>query len=81
MRLAPPQLQRRGMTGNVPYYGGRLTPWHINAMSHPAPPPAPQTPPPPLTKDDRARLALQHLLTAGVLTPDEHAEYRRRIDG
>ena len=79
MRLAPPQLQRRGMTGNVPYYGGRLTPGQIHALSHPQRPPA--VVPPPLTKDDRARVALQQLLDAGVLTPEEHAEYRRRIDG
>ena len=79
MRLAPSQLQRQGMTGNVPYYGGRLTPWHIQALSHPAPP-APQVPQP-VTKDDRARIALQQLLDAGILSPDEHAEYRRRVDG
>jgi len=66
------------MTGNVPYYGGRLTPWHINALSQPAPS-APQVPPP-RTKDDLARIALQHLLDAGVLTPEEHAAYRSRID-
>ena len=29
MLLAPRQLQRNGMTGAVPYYGGRLTPAHI----------------------------------------------------
>jgi hypothetical protein len=79
MRLAPSQLQRRGMTGNVPYYGGRLTPWQIQALSHPAPPAAQV--PPPVTKDDRARIALQQLLDAGILSPDEHAEYRRRVDG
>jgi hypothetical protein len=79
MRLAPQQLQRQGMTGNVPYYGGRLTPWHINAISHPAPP-ASQAPLP-VTKDDRARIALQQLLDAGILSPEEHSEYRRRVDG
>ena len=26
MLLVPRQLRRAGMTGNVPYYGGRLTP-------------------------------------------------------
>ena len=26
MLLVPKQLQRAGMTGNVPYYGGRFTP-------------------------------------------------------
>jgi len=67
------------MTGNVPYYGGRLTPWHINALSHPAP--SASQVPPPVTKDDRARFALRQLLDAGILTPEEHAAYRSRIDG
>jgi hypothetical protein len=41
MRLVPRQLQRSGMTGNVPYYGGRLSPAQAYAASHPtaAPPP------------------------------------------
>ena len=42
MRLVPRQLQRAGMTGNVPYYGGRLSPAQAYAASHPtaaAPPP------------------------------------------
>ena len=41
-----------GMTGDVPYYGGRFTPAQAYAASHrrPAPPPAPPAPPPaPLT--------------------------------
>jgi|SoimicmetaTmtHPA_FD_contig_31_18934198_length_1135_multi_3_in_0_out_0_2 hypothetical protein len=41
MLLVPKQLQRAGMTGNVPYYGGRFTPAQAYAASHPsAPPPA-----------------------------------------
>jgi hypothetical protein len=42
MRLVPRQLQRHGMTGNVPYYGGRLSPAQAYAASNPtsaAPPP------------------------------------------
>lgn len=42
MRLVPRQLQRSGMTGNVPYYGGRLSPAQAYAASHPTsagPPP------------------------------------------
>lgn len=74
MRLAPPQLQRRGMTGNVPYYGGRLTPAQTYAVSHQRP-----HAPRPLTKDERARVALKQLLDAGILTPEEHTEYSRRI--
>jgi len=77
--MVPPQLQRPGMTGNVPYYGGRLTPAQAYAVSHPVRPAA--AVPRPLNKGDRARIALQQLLDAGILTPQEHAEYRRRIDG
>lgn len=45
MRLVPRQLQRAGMTGNVPYYGGRLSPGQAYAASHAgqaAPPGVPQ---------------------------------------
>lgn len=63
MRLVPRQLQRTGMTGQVPYYGGRITPTVAYAIEHPdappqaqwspayqmgrAPAPAPPPPPPP----------------------------------
>jgi hypothetical protein len=41
MLLVPKQLQRAGMTGNVPYYGGRFSPAQAYGASHPtAPPPA-----------------------------------------
>ena len=42
MLLVPRQLLRAGMTGNVPYYGGRFTPAQAYAASHPhgQPPPA-----------------------------------------
>lgn len=36
MLLVPRQLQRSGMTGAVPYYGGRLTPAQAWAASHPS---------------------------------------------
>ena len=39
MLLVPRQLRRVGMTGNVPYYGGRLTPAQAYAASHPTAPP------------------------------------------
>jgi hypothetical protein len=39
MLLVPRQLQRVGMTGNVPYYGGRFTPAQAYAASHPTAPP------------------------------------------
>jgi hypothetical protein len=41
MLLVPRQLQRVGMTGHVPYYGGRFSPAQAYAASHPtAPPPS-----------------------------------------
>jgi hypothetical protein len=36
MRLVPRQLQRAGMTGNVPYYGGRFSPAQAYAAAHPS---------------------------------------------
>ena len=48
MLLVPKQLLRSGMTGNVPYYGGRFTPAQAWGASHPsAPPPGAQTGGPP----------------------------------
>jgi hypothetical protein len=41
MVLVPRQLLRSGMTGNVPYYGGRFTPAQAYAASHPSAPTAP----------------------------------------
>jgi hypothetical protein len=48
MRLVPKQLLRAGMTGQVPYYGGRMSPAQAYAASHPAwsPAPAALVPPP-----------------------------------
>lgn len=40
MLLVPKQLQRVGMTGSVPYYGGRFTPAQAYAASHPSAPPS-----------------------------------------
>ena len=40
MLLVPRQLQRSGMTGSVPYYGGRFTPAQAYAASHPRSAPA-----------------------------------------
>jgi hypothetical protein len=39
MLLVPKQLQRVGMTGSVPYYGGRFSPAQAYAASHPTAPP------------------------------------------
>jgi len=35
MILVPRQLRRSGLTGNVPYYGGRFTPAQAYAAAHP----------------------------------------------
>ncbi len=83
MLLVPRQLKRSGMTGAVPYYGGRLTPAQAHAASHPqgAPPTgsqgarsplaaAPPPPPPPPAREPSE--ALKGLLDSGVLTADEY---------
>jgi hypothetical protein len=98
MLLVPKQLMRAGMTGNVPYYGGRFTPAQAYAASHPGwrPGPGPtlasgplvRTPmpeggppaPPPPAKDPAYTLqALQNLLDAGVITPEEYERLRSRV--
>ena len=85
MLLVPRQLQRAGMTGDVPYYGGRFTPAQAYAASHPrarpvAPLPRPARPveaPTPSRADQLA--ALQHLLDTGVISPEEHQQLRNRV--
>jgi hypothetical protein len=39
MLLVPRQLRRVGMTGAVPYYGGRFSPAQAYGASHPTAPP------------------------------------------
>lgn len=88
MLLVPRQLRRAGMTGDVPYYGGRLTPAQAYAASHPRPPapppaaPAPAVPrtaaPPPASPADQ-RAALQQLLDTGVITSEEHRQLSARV--
>ena len=77
MILVPRQLQRAGMTGNVPYYGGRFTPAQAYAASHPDRPPMP----PAASAQVRQVQALQHLLDTGVISGDEFREMRARIAG
>lgn len=77
MLLVPRQLRRAGMTGDVPYYGGRLTPAQAYAVSHPHGRPV-ATAPPPSARDDQMA-ALQHLLDTGVITPEEHARLSERV--
>lgn len=67
MLLVPRQLRRSGMTGNVPYYGGRFTPAQAYAVSHQHRAPDPRL------------QSLQHLLDTGVITPDEFATFRSRV--
>ena len=89
--LVPRQIRMTGMTGSVPYYGGRLTPAQAYAAAHPprpqAPPPAVQPParppgrpglPGPPSQDPVE--ALQHLLDTGVLTQEEFDELRERVE-
>jgi len=90
MILVPRQLERAGLTGNVPYYGGRFTPAQAYAASHPRPAAPPPPPPPPQPRPaarsrDRAPSAppstdeaLQHLLDSGVITPAEYQQFRDR---
>jgi hypothetical protein len=83
--LVPRQIRMAGMTGDVPYYGGRFTPAQAYAAAHP-PRPAAQTPTPPPaaqapTRSGRDTLeALQHLLDTGVLTQAEFVELRARVE-
>ena len=88
MLLVPRQLQRSGMTGAVPYYGGRLTPAQAYAASHPQGAPPNQSPTawnPVATAAAALQhhrrhtrsltdtpAALKHLLDSGVLTRDEY---------
>ena len=85
MLLVPRQLQRVGMTGDVPYYGGRFSPAQAYAASHPrARPVAPQpvaprpVAPRPGTRADQLS-ALQHLLDTGVITAEEHRALLDRV--
>jgi hypothetical protein len=83
MLLVPRQLQRAGMTGNVPYYGGRFTPAQAYAASHSRSRPPHATlavrPAPPRSPTD-ALEALERLLDTGVITPTEYQELRDRAE-
>ncbi len=81
-----------GMTGNVPYYGGRLSPRQAYAASHPRKPPPPSPPPPahatpssapaePVREPDpQATLAaLENLFETGVVSREEYDDLRARV--
>jgi hypothetical protein len=77
MLLVPRQLQRVGMTGDVPYYGGRLTPAQAYAASHRS---RTHAAPPPTVTDPSATLdALAHLRDSGVITRDEYTQLAARV--
>ena len=85
MILVPRQLRRVGMTGDVPYYGGRFTPAQAYAAAHPrsAVPPhvvsaAPAPVPSPAPGPD-PMVALAHLLDSGVITREEYDDLRARV--
>jgi hypothetical protein len=93
--LVPRQIRMAGMTGDVPYYGGRFTPRQAYAAAHaqssapslaqsPAPPPAargsrPPRPPRAEGTGDPAA-ALQDLLDAGVISQEEFDGLADRLD-
>jgi hypothetical protein len=94
MLLVPRQLQRSGMTGSVPYYGGRFTPAQAYAASHPSARPAgrpvpgrspveaPPAPAPRAESSETPRAdteaALRHLRDSGVLTSEEYDDLLTR---
>jgi hypothetical protein len=76
------------MTGDVPYYGGRLSPAQAFAASHPKRQPAPVQPDPrqPAPPPDPRQLAenleaIQRLLDGGVIDKREYDELRARVLG
>ena len=75
-----------GMTGNVPYYGGRMSPAQAYAASHPPRPqqPPPQQPPPHASPRSAVPLsdkleALDRLLDTGVIDQTEYDQLRARL--
>lgn len=79
MRLVPRQLRRAGMTGNVPYYGGRFTPAQAYAAAHPSQWPAGSGSRTGAGPRADPLAALQHLLDIGVITAAEYEEFRARV--
>jgi hypothetical protein len=88
MILVPRQLQRSGMTGRVPYYGGRMTPAQIHSLQHPQEPVPPALRHPSMTRsastpaqpEERAAVRqLRELRDAGILTDEELATFAARV--
>lgn len=81
MRLVPRQLQRAGMTGEVPYYGGRMTPGQARAATHQGSAAASTDPPGQRSAGDLTRRleSIQQLLDDGVIDQAEYQSLRDRI--
>jgi hypothetical protein len=79
MLLVPGQLRRTGMTGNVPYYGGRFTPAQAYAAAHPSESVHRQAPGTRSGSLAQTLGALQHLLDKGVITRAEYGDLRARV--
>jgi hypothetical protein len=84
MILVPRQLQRSGMTGQVPYYGGRLTPAQIHSLQHPNEPPSASVAVPTsrgeaVPKDPKTVRRLRRLRDEGVLSEEEFATLSARV--
>jgi hypothetical protein len=90
MLLVPRQLLRVGMTGDVPYYGGRFTPAQAYAASHQDRPPRSMSSKAPVPERSASsesgshrgsdtQLALQHLLATGVITESEFEALQARV--
>jgi len=90
MLLVPRQLRRAGMTGDVPYYGGRFSPAQAYAASHPGPAPGSvgtavdavgrtARPPAPAPSHDDTLASLQDLLDSGVIRAEEYEQLRARV--
>ena len=85
MILVPRQLQRAGMTGRVPYYGGRLTPAHIHALQHPNEPVPPSLALPPMgrtattPREPKVVRQLRKMRDKGVITDEEFTTISARV--
>jgi hypothetical protein len=85
MILVPRQLQRSGMTGQVPYYGGRLTPAQIYSLQHPDEPLPPSLGQPPMgratvaPKEPKMVRQLRKMRDKGVLTDEEFRSISARV--
>jgi hypothetical protein len=79
--LVPRQLQRVGMTGSVPYYGGRLAPAQAYEAAHAQPVAVPDQDAPKAGDLTRRLAALDDLRGTGVISDAEYADLRARVLG